>query len=111
MSEQRPSAGFAAALAGIVFFLGMVIVHAFKLPLMRYHPIDRVWELSATGGSVPMMYYGQILWAGLAALAVFGLVRLLKKSPPSGKTWLLTGGWLLLSCVVALSYYAHANWP
>ena len=112
MSPRSPeSTGLAAAAAGIVFSLGMVLIQAFKIPVLRYHPVTRTWDLSATGGSVPMLFYGQLLWAGLAAGATFLALRALVRAAPSTRTWLLVTGWLLLASLLALSYYAHANWP
>ena len=101
----------AAAAAATVFELAMVLVHALKLPVMRYHPLDRAWELTSTGGSVPMMYYGQLLWASIAAAITWLSVLLFPKKFWTQSRINLTIGWLLLSCLLAASYYAHANWP
>ncbi|NOZ85592.1 MAG: hypothetical protein GXP49_04895 [Deltaproteobacteria bacterium] len=101
-----------AALLGAVFFnLAMIMVNAMRLPVLRYNPLDRAWKLTAVGGTVPMMYYGQILWSSIAALLASLLVVLLPARIWNNKAVHFTVGWLLLSSVLAVSYYVHANWP
>lgn len=118
MSGRRALALTGAAVIG--WALGYALPVYGRLPNLFYDPQHRVWFVGARTGTVPMGYYGQLLFAlagaalgvGIAALALV-LRRRTGGDPGPGAAGGggLWAAWMLTAIALVGAFFTWNNWP
>ena len=107
--------GVCAAIVGYALLYTLPIYA--RLPRTFYDPLARRWFVASSASSVPMGYYGQIVWGIAGALIVSGVVMMLtSRRARAGATapdraFALGTAWTLTTIAIVLGYFTWNNWP
>jgi hypothetical protein len=100
-----------AALCG--YAVGYLLPVWAKLPRPIYDAVARRWFWSSSVGTLPLGYYGLILYgaAGAAVAFVSGMLITRFLEEPSARAWGLWAAWALTALLIVGAWFAWNNWP
>ena len=110
---RRERAYFAVCAASIGWAIGYALPVYARLPNLYYDPQLARWIAGARPGSVPMGYYGQMLWGvgGAALAATIGLGVAWRRGPRADSAIGLAAAWTLSALLLVGAWFTWNNWP
>lgn len=108
----RGAAYLVACAALIGAALGYALPSFTHLPSLFYDPLARSFFVGGRTGSIPMGYYGQILWGAAGALVAGALVAVAyRRREPSDTAVGLAAAWAVTAVCLVGIYFTWNNWP
>jgi hypothetical protein len=96
------------------FQLTFLILGLMRLPVPWYHPVEHRWLLEVRPRGLAMNFYGNVLYATVAAALAYPAGYLLgarsRGSLTSDQAWLALG-YALAFMVVVMAMLAYEIWP
>jgi hypothetical protein len=108
--QTRYATHLAACVATIAFALAHAAPALVPVPLLWYHPVERIWTFGVHASGIAMSFYGRCLVAAIASALAAALMYVLARwlpgrEPGSRVVALLTFGAISLP-LAALALYA-----